>query len=91
MGRRSTASSHWRLGQRRSGVACAGEDSGEALRRWQGFLATRGVALEQELPSGGAATTANGSAAAAAEKTEEGEGGDPRVLSAITGITGTSL
>jgi hypothetical protein len=53
--RRSTASSCWRLGQRRSGVARAGEDSGEALRRWPCFLAMRGAALEQELASGGAA------------------------------------
>jgi hypothetical protein len=60
MTRRSTASSCWRLGQRRSGMACAREDSGEALRRWQSFLATRGVALEQELASGGAATAASG-------------------------------
>jgi hypothetical protein len=56
-------------------VACAGEDSGEALRRWQGFLATRGAALEQELASGGAAMAASGGAAAAAEKTEEEERG----------------
>jgi hypothetical protein len=72
-------------------VACAGEDSGEALRLRQSFLATRGAALEQELASGGVATAASGSAAAAAEKTEEGERGHPRVLYAITGITGTSL
>jgi hypothetical protein len=73
-------------------MACAGEDSGEVLRWWPSFLATRGAALEQELPSGDAATVASGGAAAAAEKTEEEEkGGDPRVLSAIIGITGTSL
>jgi hypothetical protein len=64
--------------------------SRQALRRWQGFLAMRGVALEQELASGSTATTASSSAAAAAEKTEEGVG-DPRVLSAIIGIIGTSL
>jgi hypothetical protein len=56
-------------------VACAGEGSGEALRQWQSFLATRGAALEQELASGGAATVASGGAAAAAEKTEEEERG----------------
>jgi hypothetical protein len=70
-----------------------GRGQREALRRWQSFLATRGAALEQELASGGAATAASGSAAAAAERTEEEEkgGGNPRALSAITGITGTSL
>jgi hypothetical protein len=72
-------------------VACAGEDSGEALRRWQSLLATRGVALEQELASGGAATAASGGAAAAAERKQRKEKGVPRVLSAIIGITGTSL
>jgi hypothetical protein len=41
-------------------VACAGEDSGEALRRWRSFLATRGAALEHELASGGTATAASG-------------------------------
>jgi hypothetical protein len=63
------------FGRQRHDVACVGEDSGEALRRWQSFRATRGAALEQELASGGVATAASGSAAAAAEKTEEGEGG----------------
>jgi hypothetical protein len=43
------------LGQRRGGVARAEEDSGEALRRWPSFLATRGAVLEQELASGGRA------------------------------------
>jgi hypothetical protein len=52
--RRSTLSSCSRLGQQRSGVAHAGEDSGEALRRWPCSLAMRGAALEQELASGGA-------------------------------------
>jgi hypothetical protein len=56
-------------------VACAGEDSGEALRQWQSFLATRGATLEQELASGSAATAASGGAVAAAEKTEEEEKG----------------
>jgi hypothetical protein len=73
--RRSMASSCWWLGQRRSGVAYAGEGSGEALRRWQSFLAKRGAALEQELASGGTATAASGGADAAAEKTEEEERG----------------
>jgi hypothetical protein len=36
-------------------VACAREDSGEALRRWPSSLATGGVVLKQELASGGAA------------------------------------
>jgi hypothetical protein len=75
MARRSTASSCWWLEQRRSGVACAGEDSWEALRRWQSFLATRGAAREQELAWGGAATAASGSTAASAERTEEEERG----------------
>jgi hypothetical protein len=56
-------------------VACAGEGNGEALRRWQSFLATRGAVLEQELASGSAATAASGGAVAAAEKTEEEERG----------------
>jgi hypothetical protein len=73
--RRSTASSYWRLGQQQSGMACAGEGSREALRRWQSFPATCGAVLEQELASGGAATAASGGAATAVEKTEEGEGG----------------
>jgi hypothetical protein len=86
MARRSMASGYWWLGQRRNGVACAGEDSGEVMRRWQSFLATRGVAPEQELASGGAATATSGDTVAAAERTEEEEGGgNPRVLSAITG------
>jgi hypothetical protein len=73
-------------------VACAGEESGEALRRWQSFLATRGAALEQELASSGMATAASGGAAAAAERiVEEERGGDPRVLCAIREIIGTSL
>jgi hypothetical protein len=56
-------------------VASAGEDSGEALRRWPSSLATRGAVLKQELASGGAATAACGGAAAAAEETEEEERG----------------
>jgi hypothetical protein len=56
-------------------VACAGEDSGKALRRWPSSLATRGVVLKQELASGGGATAASRSAAAAAEETEEEERG----------------
>jgi hypothetical protein len=75
MARRSMASSCWRLGQRRSGVACAGEDSGEALRRWQSFLATRGAALEHEPASGDTATASSGGATAAAERIEEEERG----------------
>jgi hypothetical protein len=54
-------------------VACAGEGSGEALRRWQSLLATLGAALEQELALGGVATAASG--CGSREKTEEGEGG----------------
>jgi hypothetical protein len=38
----STDGATWR----RSGVARAGTDSGEALRWWPSFLATRGVTLE---------------------------------------------
>jgi hypothetical protein len=73
-------------------VACAGEDSGEALRRCQSFLVTRGAALEQELASSGAATVASGGAAAwQREQRKEKGGGDPRVRSAITGTIGTSL
>jgi hypothetical protein len=56
-------------------MARAGTDSGEVLRRWPSFLATRGAALEQELASGDAATAASGSAAAMAEETEEEESG----------------
>jgi hypothetical protein len=72
-------------------VACVGEGSGEALRWWQSFLATRGAVLVQELAPGGAAPADSGSAATTVEKTEEEERGDPRALSAIIGITGTSL
>jgi hypothetical protein len=61
-----------------SGVACTGEDSEEALRRWQSLLATRGVVLEQELASSSAATTANGGAAVMAERKQRKEkGGGP--------------
>jgi hypothetical protein len=64
-------------------VACAGEDSGEALRRWLSSLATRVAALEQELASSGVATTAS-SGGRKTEEEERGGGGGPRVLSAIT-------
>jgi hypothetical protein len=56
-------------------VGCAGEDSGEVLRRWPGSLATRGVVLKQELALGVMATVASGGNAAAVEETEEEERG----------------
>jgi hypothetical protein len=56
-------------------VACAGEDSGKALRRWPSSLAMRGAVLKQELASSGAAMAASGGTAAAAEETEDEERG----------------
>jgi hypothetical protein len=56
-------------------VACAGEDSGEALRRCQSFLATLGAALEQELASGGMATVASINAAARQREQRKEKGG----------------
>jgi hypothetical protein len=63
------------LGQRWGGVARVGTASREGLRRWASSGATRGVALEQEVASGGVARRPTAALLhGRGEAEEEGEG-----------------